>query len=41
LRVSGVAVLEKSLKKRKPEYQAYIDRTSAFFPLPPKTSARR
>ena len=36
LRVSGVALLEKSLKKRKPEYQAYIDRTSAFFPLPPK-----
>lgn len=36
LRVSGVALLEKSLKKRKPEYQAYVDRTSAFFPLPPK-----
>lgn len=36
LRVSGVALLERSLKKRKPEYQAYIDRTSAFFPLPPK-----
>jgi steroid 5-alpha reductase family enzyme len=36
LRVSGVALLEKSLKKRKPEYQDYIDRTSAFFPLPPK-----
>jgi steroid 5-alpha reductase family enzyme len=40
LRVSGVALLEKSLKKRKPEYQAYIDRTSAFFPLPPRSSAR-
>jgi steroid 5-alpha reductase family enzyme len=36
LRVSGVALLEKSLKKRKPEYQAYIDRTSAFIPFPPK-----
>ena len=36
LRVSGVALLEKSLKKRKPEYQAYVARTSAFFPLPPK-----
>ncbi len=36
LRVSGVALLEKSLRKRKPEYQAYAARTSAFFPLPPK-----
>lgn len=36
LRVSGVALLERSLKRRKPGYQAYIDRTSAFFPLPPK-----
>ncbi|MEO6569947.1 MAG: DUF1295 domain-containing protein [Ilumatobacteraceae bacterium] len=36
LRVSGVALLEKSLRKRKPDYQAYVERTSAFFPLPPK-----
>jgi steroid 5-alpha reductase family enzyme len=36
LRVSGVALLEKSLSKRKPDYQAYVDRTSAFVPLPPK-----
>ena len=38
LRVSGVALLEKSLRKRKPEYQAYVERTSAFVPLPPKRS---
>jgi steroid 5-alpha reductase family enzyme len=36
MRVSGVAMLERSLKKRKPAYQDYIERTSAFFPLPPK-----
>lgn len=36
LRVSGVALLERSLSKRKPDYQAYVDRTSAFVPLPPK-----
>ncbi len=36
MRVSGVTLLENSLKKRKPEYQDYIDKTSAFFPLPPK-----
>jgi steroid 5-alpha reductase family enzyme len=35
LRISGVALLERSLKRRKPEYQAYIERTSAFFPWPP------
>ena len=36
VRVSGVALLEKSLKKRKPEYEDYIRRTSAFIPRPPK-----
>lgn len=36
LRVSGVALLERSLKKRRPGYEAYIRRTSAFFPWPPK-----
>jgi steroid 5-alpha reductase family enzyme len=36
LRVSGVSLLEKSLEKRKPEYAAYMARTSAFIPLPPK-----
>ena len=35
LKVSGVALLERSLVRRKPEYQAYIERTSAFIPRPP------
>lgn len=35
MRVSGVTLLESSLKKSKPGYQAYIDRTHAFFPGPP------
>jgi steroid 5-alpha reductase family enzyme len=36
LKVSGVALLERSLHKRKPEYAEYAARTSAFVPLPPK-----
>ena len=36
IRVSGVALLEKSLKARSPEYVAYIEQTSAFIPWPPK-----
>ncbi|MBM4383972.1 MAG: DUF1295 domain-containing protein [Deltaproteobacteria bacterium] len=36
LRVSGVALLERSIGKRRPEYAEYQRRTSAFFPLPPK-----
>jgi steroid 5-alpha reductase family enzyme len=36
LRVSGVALLERGLVKRKPAYADYIARTSAFFPLPPR-----
>lgn len=34
LRVSGVALLEKDISERRPEYQAYIRRTNAFFPGP-------
>ena len=37
LRVSGVALLESDLKKRKPEYADYVRRTNAFIPGPPKT----
>jgi steroid 5-alpha reductase family enzyme len=37
MKVSGVALLEKSLVKTKPEYQDYIRRTSAFFPWIPKS----
>ncbi len=36
LRVSGVALLERSLTETKPKYRDYVRRTSAFFPLPPK-----
>jgi steroid 5-alpha reductase family enzyme len=36
LRVSGVALLERSIAKRRPAYEAYRERTSAFFPRPPR-----
>lgn len=36
LKVSGVALTEKDIAGRRPEYQAYIRRTSAFFPAPPR-----
>lgn len=36
LRVSGVALLEKSIGKRRPGYEDYVRRTNAFFPGPPK-----
>jgi steroid 5-alpha reductase family enzyme len=36
LKVSGVTLLEKSLKGTKPQYKEYVEKTSAFFPLPPK-----
>jgi len=36
LRVSGVALLEKSLKKEKPGYEEYVRNTSAFVPWFPK-----
>jgi hypothetical protein len=35
-RVSGVQLLEKSLKYRTAGYQEYVLRTSAFFPWPPR-----
>jgi steroid 5-alpha reductase family enzyme len=35
-RVSGVTLLEKSLKKRRAGYEEYIARTSAFIPRPPR-----
>lgn len=40
LRVSGVALLEKSIGERRPEYRDYVERTSAFFPLPPRPGGR-
>jgi steroid 5-alpha reductase family enzyme len=36
LRVSGVALLEKTLTKTKPEYQEYVETTSAFLPWFPR-----
>jgi steroid 5-alpha reductase family enzyme len=35
-RVSGVTLLEKSLVKRRAGYTEYVERTSAFIPLPPR-----
>ena len=37
MRVSGVALLEQSLRKTKPRYAEYVARTPAFFPWPPAT----
>lgn len=36
LRVSGVAMLERTITERRPAYAEYIRTTSAFFPRPPK-----
>jgi len=36
VKVSGVALLEKTLKNAKPGYEEYVRRTSPFIPLPPK-----
>lgn len=36
MKVSGVALLEKTLVKTKPEYQDYVRRTCPFFPWAPK-----
>jgi len=40
VRVSGVAMLEKSIVERRPGYAEYVRRTSAFLPLPPKPMER-
>ncbi len=36
IKVSGVVLLEKSLKEQKPQYKEYIEKTSAFIPWFPK-----
>jgi steroid 5-alpha reductase family enzyme len=36
LRVSGVTLLEKDIAERRPAYRAYVERTSAFVPWPPR-----
>ena len=40
LRVSGVALTERTITSRRPGYAEYIERTSAFVPLPPKRATR-
>ncbi len=39
LRVSGVTLLEHDIAERRPAYREYIERTSAFVPLPPRPAA--
>lgn len=39
LRVSGVTLLEKDMSSRRPGYEEYVERTSAFIPWPPKRAA--
>jgi steroid 5-alpha reductase family enzyme len=36
IKVSGVALLENTLKVTKPEYSEYIEKTSAFIPWFPQ-----
>lgn len=36
IKVSGVALLEKTLNKTKPQYREYIEKTNSFFPWFPK-----
>ena len=36
VRVSGAALLEKGMSKRRPGYDEYVARTSGFFPRPPR-----
>ncbi len=38
LRVSGVALTERTITGRRPGYREYVERTSAFIPLPPRRS---
>jgi steroid 5-alpha reductase family enzyme len=41
LNVSGVAMLERTLRETKPQYRDYIERTSSFIPwVPKKTSTK-
>jgi steroid 5-alpha reductase family enzyme len=35
-RVSGKPILERDIERRRPGYREYIERTSGFFPLPPR-----
>jgi steroid 5-alpha reductase family enzyme len=37
LGMMGKALVERRMLKKRPDYQAYVERTSGFFPLPPRT----
>ena len=39
LKVSGVSLLEKDITERRPAYRAYVARTNAFIPGPPRGDA--
>jgi steroid 5-alpha reductase family enzyme len=39
LKVSGVALLEKTISDRRPQYANYIRTTNAFFPGPPQNGS--
>ena len=36
IKISGVSLLEKTLKETKPQYRDYIQKTNSFFPWFPK-----
>jgi steroid 5-alpha reductase family enzyme len=38
IRYSGAGLLEKTITKRRPGYEEYVEKTNAFFPGPPKRS---
>ena len=40
LRISGVALLEKDIAERRPDYIQYIKSTSSFIPWPPEDSQK-
>jgi steroid 5-alpha reductase family enzyme len=39
IKISGVGLLEKSLKNKKPGYREYVEKTSAFIPWFPKSKS--
>ena len=41
VRVSGVALLEREIGRRRPEYADYVARTSAFLPWPPRRAGQQ
>ena len=39
VRYSGAGLLEKTIGRRRPGYEEYVERTNAFFPGPPRTGS--